>query len=268
METIIIATDFSQAAQNAANYALQLATVLEVDIKLVHSYSIPYVSGEPSSTLLGVEELAKIAQDNLSNEKERLLKMDATKSIETIVLVGDIIDSIDNLIQEFDPLLVVFGASGSSDAFLWGSIAIKAIRIINAPVLLIPKEYIYKEITNISLAADLSQLIGNCPLQQIQFWKKKLAAQLEIVHIIHDKNKNEPSIRGTKTIVDVLSANYKEVVNTNVQLAVRSYLADNEVDWIIVVPKKYNFWEDVFRTSRSKIIAKTSKIPILAIKMI
>ena len=41
MKTILVATDFSAAALNAANYAADMASTINADILLLHVYHIP-----------------------------------------------------------------------------------------------------------------------------------------------------------------------------------------------------------------------------------
>ena len=43
MKTILVATDFSPAALNAANYAADMALAINADILLLHVYQIPVV---------------------------------------------------------------------------------------------------------------------------------------------------------------------------------------------------------------------------------
>jgi len=41
MKTIVVATDFSAVALNAANYAVDMALAIKADILLLHVYQIP-----------------------------------------------------------------------------------------------------------------------------------------------------------------------------------------------------------------------------------
>jgi len=41
MKTILVLTDFSQPAYNAAAYALQLAKYRKADIELAHAFKVP-----------------------------------------------------------------------------------------------------------------------------------------------------------------------------------------------------------------------------------
>jgi nucleotide-binding universal stress UspA family protein len=41
MKTILVPTDFSASAENAARYAMQLALAIQANVKLCHAYRVP-----------------------------------------------------------------------------------------------------------------------------------------------------------------------------------------------------------------------------------
>ena len=88
MKTIVVATDFSPAALNAGNYAAELALAIKADILLLHIYNIPVgYSGVPLT--VNVEDIRKIADDNVNELKEQLVsKMEGKINVNAKIRLG------------------------------------------------------------------------------------------------------------------------------------------------------------------------------------
>ena len=65
MKTILVATDFSPAALNAANYAGDMALAIHANILLLHVYSIPVNYSEVAIPLS--LEVVQLSAENLIN---------------------------------------------------------------------------------------------------------------------------------------------------------------------------------------------------------
>ena len=72
MKTILVATDFSSSARNAARYAADMAFAINADILLLHVYQIKVYYGE-SSVALSKEVSRQDAETNINELKEILL---------------------------------------------------------------------------------------------------------------------------------------------------------------------------------------------------
>ena len=59
MKRILVPTDFSDTANKARDYAVQLAQILGAEIILINTYHIPY-AGATSGALVNVDGLALI----------------------------------------------------------------------------------------------------------------------------------------------------------------------------------------------------------------
>src|SRR6186997_2707506 len=88
MKTIIVATDFSPAALNAANYAADMALAIKADILLLHVYQIPEIYLEVP-VAFSEEEMIYDAEKELMDLKKVLAARTAGKlHIGTKVLPG------------------------------------------------------------------------------------------------------------------------------------------------------------------------------------
>src|SRR5215211_5268139 len=74
MDTIVVPTDFSPSADNAMNYAAQLAQIIRASILLVHVYQIPISMNDVPVLMVSAEELKDSADRGLQNAKTHLEK--------------------------------------------------------------------------------------------------------------------------------------------------------------------------------------------------
>jgi len=265
MNRILLATDFSPASQNAAVYALHLAKQLHVRLELVHAYIIPFAYTDSPVPLLNLEELQKISEDSIATESARLNGMLLGVDISTKLLPGDIVDCLAEIIDEDPPMLVVMGTSGhGEESMLWGSMAVKSLRTLKAPVLAIPSDVVWKPVSKICFAADYSQVSEHTPAAEIILWCKRMEASLDVIHV----DKPEATMEAPSTLVTMLSPlspNYHNIINDNIESGIAHFLQDHEIGWLLVIPKKYGFFENLFHKSRTKSLTHVSNAPVLAL---
>ncbi len=263
--TILLATDYSPSAQNAATYALHVAKLFNVHLELVHAYIIPFAYTDSPVPLLNVEEIQQIAESSMQSELERLKSRAPSVSISTKLMPGDITDCLAEIIDDRKPLLVIMGTSGSgSDSILWGSMAVKALRNLKAPVLVVPSHANWTPPEKLYFAADYDQISDRTPSAEILNWAQRLDAQLDVVHVDKTGAANQPP-ELLQQLLASASPQYHTVVEENIEEGITSFLQQMKTGWLLVIPKKYGFFENIFHKSRTKLLTKVSHIPILAL---
>src|SRR5688572_24715542 len=97
MKTIIIPTDFSPAATNAMNYALDMAIATGSRVLLFHVYSVPISMTEVPVMLISVEDLEKNADNQIQALKKNVEHILPGKvQVDTETKLGDTIDELEN----------------------------------------------------------------------------------------------------------------------------------------------------------------------------
>jgi universal stress protein A len=138
--TILVATDFSEHADHALEYAAELAAPLGATIHLVHAISIPPMGvpemGVAYSALM-IESMTKHAQAEL--DKRAAGYRDRTTLGPTRLDVGDPRDVVDRAAVQIGADLIVMGTHGRRGIrrVLLGSVAESVVRSAPCPVLTI-----------------------------------------------------------------------------------------------------------------------------------
>lgn len=136
--TILVATDFSEQADAALAYAVELGAQLDATIHLVHAISIPTM-GVPDLGVayasLGIESATTRAQQSLDERVARY--RDRVSLGPTRLEIGDARDVIDQVAAQLGADLVVMGTHGRRGVrrVLLGSVAEAVVRSAPCPVL-------------------------------------------------------------------------------------------------------------------------------------
>jgi nucleotide-binding universal stress UspA family protein len=160
------------------------------------------------------------------------------------------------------------GASGVKGA-LFGSNALAAIKNTKCPVLAIPPDASFHGLENVTIVTDLQPFETSAPANVINAFAKEFSAHSHFVTV------GTPKQEQAQLFAEVTSANdeqfaaiphqYDLVTNVNVVDGIRDYLKNEPSDLLVIVPRKHNLIEKLFRTSVSRQLILQSETPLLVI---
>lgn len=138
--TILVATDFSEHADQALEYAAELAAPMGATIHILHVITIPTM-GVPeiglAYTAAVIETITSKAQTELDTRAARY--RDRVTIAPVRLELGDARDLIDRAAEQINADLIVIGTHGRRGIrrFLLGSVAESVVRTAPCPVLTI-----------------------------------------------------------------------------------------------------------------------------------
>lgn len=276
METILLSTDFSPTALNAAKYAARLSTALKSKrIIIYHSYYgantelmeitdiVIAFPGEDSA--IKKEALAHLAQ--LKTELSSLIDKDA--QIETITDDRPLLEGIKDIAQKENVELVVGGMCGAGDEGK-NSVGKHTANLMNSrkfPFLVIPATTKYKEIKTAVLACDLRETRHSLPSEQIKFIIQRLDAKLLVVNIDHKEALGAAGFIEEETalhqLLDDINPEFHYIDHKDPIEAIRNFTIQHQADLLIAVPKQHGFLERLFHESATKKLAVNTVLPLL-----
>jgi len=282
MKKILIPTDFSVPAENAAHYALELAKKLKADILLCNAFKVPAdapTAAQVSWPLIGYSEL----KQNATNELDSYVKLlaDSSCSVDEDEYcpdlsyesgVGDVCDVVSSLVEKEKIDLVVMGMVGASGLtqFVLGSNCKEMIEKANVPLLLIPVKAGFKNIRRIAFATDLNteDLLA---LQFIINMASPLNPQITIVHITnkevdpqsHVQRKIDVFLDKLVTDINFSSIKYEYVWNTDIDNGLDWIAGQEDLDLIAMVHQRHNLLANMFKGSHTQKLSRHTKIPLL-----
>jgi len=275
METILIATDFSQPATNAAQYAAQLAAQLKASyLVLYHAYKLSPVSREtPESIILSHEKMQDCTEELLSELRDTLLPL-AHK--DTLILTkADSLPleiGINSLAETCEAKLLVIGSERDIlKKLLMGSSTKKLLKTCNLPTLIVPPQAKFKPIRKIVMGCDLKDVADTIPIAKFTHLINNFRAQLTVVNVSNSDKEllTTDEEREQDTFYDLfeeLDPTIQYIGGRHVSKSILDYANQFDAQLIVVVAKKHSFIERITRASVSGELAATSEIPILIIR--
>jgi nucleotide-binding universal stress UspA family protein len=277
MKTLVVPTDFSSVSVNALNYAVDMAQAIKAGIVLLHVYNVPvaFTDGPVSPvTVVSVEEVKRTAEERLEEIKKNLVTVTSGQiEIFTEARLGDTIDELEQLCKSVEPLAIVMGSHGTTglERIIMGSTTQTAIRQLKCPVIVVPPGTTYHGIKRIGLACDFDNIVQSTPVEYIKNIVREFGADLYVLNV-KDKKDEESDVTESTMETAYLDAVLEEIRPAYVQLTgkdvvegINGFAEQNNLDLVMVIPKKHRFIDTLFHKSQSRELITHSHIPIVSI---
>ena len=271
---LLILTDFSDVALNAAMYAATLSRMWNTpNILLYYSGYIPSAIDIPLEDPMREEREWKRNEERLKGLKT---KMELLTNEQTTVNIR--IDerplelAVEELCKTASFGLVVMGIKGKNrlEQTLVGSNTITVAQTCQLPLLIVPEEAIFDQISKVVFAAELKEVATTIPYQTINSFVQSVNAKLLVLNV--DKYEEHRFNPDTKAEEAVLMSRFGEEATYHysdqgdVAAGITRFAAEHGVDLIIAVPKKYGFFEGLFHRRLTEKMAYHTHIPLLLLK--
>jgi len=275
MKTILVPTDFSDAAYNAAEYALKLAAQIEATrVVLFHAYElvVPIPDLPTAVPMVDMEELKASSLEGLKKMADDLKGTvpqgcELSYRAENQLLAASINDVATAEKADFI-VMGIIGGSNLEEIFV-GSNTVDVVKNTQFPVIVVPVEASFKGIKKIVFACDLKRVMETTPI-------KKLTALLDIFKpelVVVNVHKEGKEITGNQPMEGLMldaflapyNPDYRFVESDNVPNAVVNFAKEENADLILVVPRKHGFFDSIFKRSNTSKMAFRSSIPLISL---
>lgn len=280
MKNILFPTDFSQTADNAFVYALHLAKSLGADLHVLHTYSMPIVSGlgvESSEVVQQVYENVELTSFEKFKEKaSELRKISEDEGTSEVKLSfvfeeGDLIMNILSTISKENIDLVVMGTNGASGfgKKFFGSNTVNTIKSIDVPILSVPYEAKFKGITKIGFTTIFKDS-DKQPLAEVLKIAEQFGAKVRCLNVAKDMKDVtiELAVREWKRDFDSdrLKFVIREEGEQELEEHISEFIHDLNISFLAIVKRNRTFFESLFSPSLSKKLSYDLDIPLMIIK--
>lgn len=270
MKTILLATDFSKAADSASAQAAQLAALLHTRLILVHIYqdSMNIFSLDPHTTRIKKNKISSLRK--LSRLRDRLQNAyNGLLNISVIAEEGPTLETINEVAMRHRADLIIMGTMGekSPGARYFGSQATEMILKTAIPILLVPPNITVTPFKNMVIAIDLSKPVDAGELDEVILFAERFKAKPDIVCM--SENPKESSVQKASEHIRHLMMNYPHtlaIVEGHDLVSILSgFEKRTEADLLVILPRPHNKRIFSVLESVSEKIARQSKIPVLVV---
>jgi nucleotide-binding universal stress UspA family protein len=275
MKTILVPTDFSPSANNAAKYALKIAQKVKANIKLCNAIKVPAESvfaAQVAWPLEDIEHLKDGSAAELIYLKEVLLQQIDNESgsfrpaVQRSTGVGSVIDYVRNIVYDDHIDMVVMGMSGANtfSRFVLGSNSRDLINKADFPLLLIPKGHDYRPIKKIGFATDLSGTDINA-LHSLANFARYFNAEILVSHVLQNPGQDQKQVDAflsdVTCKVDYPHIYYRALQSGSIKNGLQWLTENGQIDVLVMVHRDHNF----FNNSYTQKLAIKSKVPLLVL---
>ncbi|MEO7310690.1 MAG: universal stress protein [Chitinophagaceae bacterium] len=276
IKNILVPVDFSDAANNALQVAVAMASRHKAVIHLLH-VMLPQVYIDPTGMYAPMQEFEQNfmddAREKLSKHKAAIRKTNEVE-VTTEIGVGSVAICVSNYVLNNQKDLVVMGTHGISgwNEFFLGSNAMATIKECSCPVLTIPPSF--KKRTFDSILYPIRNVEG--VVEKYDYIKpivEKNDAQIHLLGVAQEDDEYESTLLSNK-----LKAVREAIAHDNQYISYETYQCTNIASKILEVAHTRNddiiiinatldkAWYNFFGGSYTQQIVNHSKIPVLAVK--
>ncbi|MGQ0827600.1 MAG: universal stress protein [Bacteroidota bacterium] len=256
MDTIIVTTDFSKNADNALNYATELAKLLGATI-----------------TLLYIDSISEKANGNSIQQSETTIQSnDKNIKMELCIRSGQIDKVISETVKKKSADLIIIGISetGVFEDTILGGNAVDIIRNSAAPILIIPAKAKFKIPTKMVFATDYIELKNDQPLFALLNFVTLFKSKLFIVNVMKEDEKTSSkkvaAIINVKKVFNRVALSFYYPYNDDVVSGINEFVSETDSDIVAMIPHKHNVFYRLFNLSQTrKMIFHSNNVPILAL---
>lgn len=279
MKTILLPTDFSNNALNAAIYAINLYRNENCHFILLNAYNI---EGYFSHSFL-VPEPAKHTLEQAQNDSsEKLQKLVNDLEIEysnlnhnfTTVSQNDHLVNAINLQIESSPVeAVIIGTQGNTAAHdvAFGRNTKNIMEEVrNCPILAIPSHVRYQGINEVVLATSYKMDFRAEDFSFIKRFLSRNNASLRILHIEETQELTEIQKAKKDELEVILKStphSFHHLANVSIPVGIYTFTESRGSDMIAFLNKKHSFFENILLEPLYKNLGKYSQIPVLVLQL-
>ncbi len=272
MKTILVPTDYSEAAKNASIYAAEYAKATQCRIILYHTYHVPIVisSDVPTAVMMDPQVLKEENEEILNKEAAEITKLTGLP-ITTMLTEGFAVDEIIDIERTEKPDLIIMGMgeSGALNEFMIGSIATDVIRQSLVPVMIIPSKAKFKQYKKIVFATDYSSETDLHLLDPLKDFSKMFYSQLFILNIVKELEiigvEKEVSRMRIQNYFDDLEHTHYYLEDDDIIHGLNEFIDEYNIDIVTMLPHRHNLFARVFKESTTKKMAFHTHVPLLTL---
>lgn len=280
MKTVLALIDFSPRAEDAARFAMHLAIKNKANLVLCHAIEVTQqyathgaeFNWPVADNLDSKDESIRALKDLGKKLKYELAFEDFTPTVCCIADISPLSELTKRVIKEKSVDLIVIGSHKSQGwaRFLYGSHTHSLLDKVNCPVLLVPEKLVFKGLSNISYATDLT-FNNSLVIQYLIKIARSFHAKISVNHVSllqFPVTESEHAIENAylhELEADSPEIIYQTIKGDDVKSSLIEITDSGNIDMLALVHKRYDFFANLFHASISKQLAGVAKIPLLVL---
>ncbi|MBO9153153.1 universal stress protein [Chitinophaga sp. GCM10012297] len=273
MKTIIVPTDFSETAYNAARYAIGLAGQTGATrVILYHAYEliVPIPDLPTAVPMVNMEDLRESSLEGLRRMQTELAPM--VPSGVRLDMRADnhlLAANIDQVCREELADIIVMGITGGSqlEEILVGSNTVDVVKSSAYPVIVVPTKAAFRPIRKIVFACDLRKVAKTTRREPLLKILDEFKPELHVVNIQKEGKENihPEENQELDNMLHNYNPQYHFIDRPNIADAITGFAEEQYADLLLIIPKKHGIFDSIFKRGHTSRIAFQTNVPLLSI---
>lgn len=270
MKRILIATDFSAAADRAVEYGSKLAAALDAAVTILAAYEdIPVpLTDTMSLAIIDAGDARELVESGLLRQKE-LFRQGKTQAMTTLSVKGPVVDSILEAAREENADLIIVGMKSKGKALrkLFGSTVTALARKTTIPLLVVPEEARYAAPAGILLGNDIrpeTDIHVLDPLKELIaiFLSKLYSLRVvqkgtrEFIGILHNPNP-------LRSLEKTWGIKYEYEMGDDVAKNLNEFAESHHISMVVMMARPHSLLRRWFMGSHTHEMIFEAKMPLL-----
>lgn len=269
MQTIVVSTDFSEEAENAAAYAAGLARQIRVRVILFNSFTLPVHAANARLSASSIDSLEEHNRSLLEEKASRLAESFGIEVDYESSFLTSIYEGLDDLMVRYQAEFIVMGmAPRTLGQDLFGNTTTSVIMKLKYPVLAIPLGVRFDGIRKILFACEAYRDVPPPIIEKIKSLASRVRAEIGILHVSGSVGTPEDERYERLAIEEGFADvphHYKVVRSEGVIDQIAGELRTSKAEMLIMIPRKYGFWESLVHRSKTRLMASNNEVPLFSI---
>lgn len=266
MKTILIATDFSQAAHHAFAYGAELAQGTNARIVLLHVCQPVLITPEILQVITD-KEMVGNAETELEAEVKQLA-IPSALPIETKIAIGNAVNSIVEEAAACNADLIIVGMKNDHKTFrkFFGSTATALSRSTPIPMIVVPEGTAYTAPVSIALATELSKENDLHLIEPLCRLAGMFNGHISLVRVStqHSEEKSiPPDLSLLSWHLRQFSPTIELIDDSDIAHGLNKFVKAKQVDMVVMVSQEYSFVERLLHKSDIKEMMLTTDVPVM-----
>lgn len=266
MKKILFPTDFSSTAENAFQYAINIASSYDAEIIVLH-----IAESKMKEEYLREDNFYK----NQEIKMREIIKNHQINDLKISFQIdrGNLLDVVHNTISDKNIDMIVMGTNGASGIGkkIWGTNAVDVMESVHIPVISIAHQAEYKGIKKIGITTifkDSDKKIIEEVLKIAQYFN----AKVNIVHIMEyggnmDKKElfvNE-KINEWKLLFNNENLEFIIKKSEDIKKEIIQTIKEDEIDILVTAKKNLSFIDSLFYPSITSSLISSGKVAMMVV---
>jgi nucleotide-binding universal stress UspA family protein len=276
LQSLLVATDFSNAAIKAGEFAVEIAKQTGAKITFLHTFELQAWESAPDM------KLYRDQYDETKQQAEQKMKAIIRSSasqrdylrrpleIQTLVIETDPVHEIETFAKEHPVDLVILGSSGKEDILRWYASTPGELlkhKNVTSPILVVPENASFHTFKRIVFAF---KNVEDYKAVSDSFLPFCLQFQAETVLFHSGKEQIEADRKVLKEELEKdVHLTYSHSENENLLEALEEFTKNKKTDLIVLVHHKHLNWASLFHENIIKKLVESSNVlPLLILHAI